>query len=54
MTFLGAWRTGVSFDEPFHVIRLGNFYAHGWYLLDDDLVGRRPGDGSPTPTSTRR
>ncbi len=47
MTFLGAWRTGVSFDEPFHVLRLGNFYAQGWYLLDDDLVGGVPGEWVP-------
>lgn len=43
MTFLGAVRIGVSADEGFHVIRLRNFLAHGWYLLDDDLAGGRPG-----------
>lgn len=43
MTCVGAVRIGVSADEGFHVIRLRNFLAHGWYLLDDDLAGGRPG-----------
>jgi len=43
MMFAGAWVTGVSFDEPFHVLRLRNFFKLGWYLLDDDIDGNQPG-----------
>ena len=43
MMFLGAWVTGVSFDEPFHVLRLRNYFDAGWFLLDDDLADGRPG-----------
>lgn len=43
MTVYGAIRIGVSVDEGFHVVRLRNFLAHGWYLLDDDLAGGDPG-----------
>ena len=43
MTVYGAVRIGVSVDEGFHVVRLRNFVAHGWYLLDDDLTGSEPG-----------
>src|SRR6185295_5298256 len=32
-----------STDEPAHVIRYQNLHEHGWYLLDDDLVGDEPG-----------
>ncbi|KQV72768.1 hypothetical protein ASC64_19150 [Nocardioides sp. Root122] len=45
---LGAIRIGVTVDETFHVVRLQNFFDHGWYLLDDDLsagaVGSWVGD----------
>jgi len=34
MAVTGAWRTGVSWDEPFHVMRLRNFLDHGWFALD--------------------
>ncbi|CAN5137166.1 hypothetical protein BH09ACT12_BH09ACT12_26130 [soil metagenome] len=43
---LGAWRTGVSWDETYHVMRMRNFLEHGWYLLDGDLdptLGNAPG-----------
>ena len=43
MTVYGAVRIGVSVDDGFHVVRLRNFLAHGWYLLDDDLTGSEPG-----------
>ena len=43
MVFLGAWRVGISTDEPAHVIRFANLQQHGWYLLDDDFVGDEPG-----------
>lgn len=44
MSFVGAWRTGVSFDEPYHVLRLQNYFDHGWYLLGDDLASGAPGE----------
>lgn len=44
MTVAGAWRVGVSFDEPYHVLRLQNYFDHGWYLLNDDLVEGSPGE----------
>lgn len=34
MGFLGAIRTGVSWDEPYHVMRLRNYLDHGWFGLD--------------------
>jgi hypothetical protein len=40
---VGAWRVGVWTDEPTHVQRYENLLQHGWYLLDDDLVGDTPG-----------
>jgi len=43
MMLWGAWRTGISVDEPFHVFRLRNLFATGWYLLDDDFDGSAPG-----------
>lgn len=43
IVLLGAYRIGVSFDEPYHVLRLHNYFHHGWYVLDDDLRGDAPG-----------
>lgn len=40
---LGAWRTGMSWDEAYHVERMRSFLDHGWYLLAGDLDGDRPG-----------
>lgn len=34
MAVLGALRTGISWDEPFHVMRLRNYVDHGWFGLD--------------------
>jgi len=43
MAVVGAWQTGVSWDETYHVARMRNFLAHGWYLLDGDLLDGQPG-----------
>lgn len=43
MTAVGAWRTGVSWDETYHVVRMRNYLDAGWYLLDGDLLGDEPG-----------
>ncbi len=44
MVFAGGWRTGVSWDETYHVLRMRNYLgAPGWYLLDGDLLGNDPG-----------
>jgi hypothetical protein len=34
MDVLGALRTGISWDEPYHLMRLENFLHHGWFALD--------------------
>lgn len=44
---VGGWRTGVAWDETYHVFRMRTFLEHGWYLLDGDLTTGntpRPGD----------
>ncbi len=43
LSLVGAWQTGVSWDESYHVTRLRNYLDHGWYLLDQDLDGNKPG-----------
>lgn len=43
MLFAGAWRIGISYDEPYHVMRLQNYLDLGWFLLADDLHDGRPG-----------
>jgi hypothetical protein len=43
VVFVGAWRTGVSWDETYHVLRMRNYLDTGWYLLDADLLGNEPG-----------
>ncbi|MEJ7831899.1 MAG: hypothetical protein WKF79_03215 [Nocardioides sp.] len=43
MTLVGGWRTGVSWDETYHVLRMRNYLDSGWYLLDGDLDAGRPG-----------
>ena len=48
VTLAGAVRIGITVDETFHVVRLGNYLDHGWYLLDDDLRAGRPGAVSYT------
>lgn len=42
MVIWGGWTTGISWDEPYHVQRLTNFITHGWYLIDDNLIGGQP------------
>ena len=49
LAVLGALRTGVTTDEPIHVMRLRNFFDTGWYALDWDYGGAGPGgDGTNT------
>lgn len=43
MAVVGALRTGVTTDEPIHVMRLRNFFDTGWYALDWDYGGAGPG-----------
>ncbi|GAA4694643.1 hypothetical protein [Nocardioides nanhaiensis] len=43
VVLLGGWRTGVSYDESYHVLRMRSWLDHGWYLLDGDLLGDEPG-----------
>ncbi|MBO9523888.1 MAG: hypothetical protein J7518_20325 [Nocardioidaceae bacterium] len=40
---LGAFRTGITTDEPIHVMRLRNYLDNGWYALDWDYRGDGPG-----------
>ena len=39
----GAFRTGITTDEPVHVMRLHNYFDNGWYALDWDYRGAGPG-----------
>lgn len=49
LAVLGAFRTGITTDEPIHVMRLQNFFETGWYALDWDYAGAGPGsDGTNT------
>ena len=49
LAVLGAVRTGITTDEPIHVMRLRNFFDTGWYALDWDYGGAGPGgDGTNT------
>jgi len=44
MVFAGGWRTGVSWDETYHVLRMRTYLGpSGWYVLDHDLHGDAPG-----------
>jgi hypothetical protein len=45
MTLVGAWRIGVTTDEPYHVQRFDNYVQTGWYLYDGQLDGGRPAAG---------
>lgn len=44
MLGVGAWTTGTAWDETYHVVRLRNYFDHGLYLTDFDLVGDDPRD----------
>jgi hypothetical protein len=48
MAVVGALRTGISWDEPFHVMRLRNYLAHGWFSVDwsTDSGGSSAGDNN--------
>jgi len=49
LAVMGAFRTGISTDEPIHVMRLRNYFDNGWYALDWDYDGTGPGtDGTNT------
>lgn len=49
MGVLGALRSGISWDEPYHVMRLRNYVDHGWFALDWSVeVGGSTADGSNT------
>lgn len=49
MVFAGGWRTGVSWDETYHVLRMRNYLGDsGWYVLDQDLHGDDPGSWAGT------
>ena len=49
LAVLGALRTGVTTDEPIHVMRLRNYFDTGWYALDWDYSRAGPGgDGTNT------
>ncbi len=42
MAVLGALHTGISWDEPYHVMRLRNFFDHGAFALDWAFEGEGP------------
>lgn len=43
MIFVGGLRTGVTWDEPYHVQRYNNYLDTGWYVTDAQRTGDRPG-----------
>lgn len=43
--FLGAWSTGISWDEPIHVLRLDSYFQTEWYLPPWQMVGDQPAPG---------
>lgn len=47
--FLGAWRIGVTWDEPIHVQRLNTYLHTGWFLGDGQLQ-----NGAPRATLTQQ
>lgn len=48
MAIVGALRTGISWDEPYHVMRLRNLFDHGWFSVDwsADEGGSTAGDNN--------
>lgn len=48
MAVLGALNTGVTWDEPYHVMRFDNYLEHGWYALDWAITA----DGGPASEGT--
>lgn len=49
MALLGAWRIGVTWDEPIHVQRLNQFLETGWFLTPGQLEM-----GDPTSDMTQQ
>jgi hypothetical protein len=45
MLFVGATRTGVTTDEPYHVQRFENYLHSGWYIVDFQSYDGQPGPG---------
>ncbi|MBO9523890.1 MAG: hypothetical protein J7518_20335 [Nocardioidaceae bacterium] len=45
MGVVGALRTGISWDEPYHVMRLRNWFDHDWFALDWAFGGDGPTGG---------
>lgn len=45
MVVIGAYRTGISWDEPYHVARLRNYFEHGWYAVDWSVADGGATDG---------
>jgi hypothetical protein len=45
MIFVGAWKMGVTVDEPYHVQRFRHFLESGWYIVDFQDDNGRPGVG---------
>jgi hypothetical protein len=43
LAITGAFHTGITTDEPIHVMRLRNYFDTGWYALDWDYGGSGPG-----------
>ena len=63
--FVGAWRIGISWDEPIHVVRLQSWFDTGWYLPPSRCpaaplgpawraVRVRPGNGARRARGGRR
>ncbi|MGD9960781.1 hypothetical protein [Nocardioides sp.] len=42
MAVVGSSRSGISWDEPYHVMRLRNYFDHGSYALDWAFAGDGP------------
>lgn len=45
MLLVGALRTGVTTDEPYHVQRFEHYLANGWYIVDFQSYDGKPGEG---------
>ena len=44
MLFWGAWSSGASLDESYHVQRMQNFLDHGWFLIDAQMAATAPAE----------
>lgn len=52
MGVVGALRTGISWDEPYHVMRLANYLDHGWFALDWSVSSDQSGQAGDGETNT--